>query len=274
MCSEMSSSNTKLPSSAPEKVPAVRRIVVISDTQLPYENRRQVTSLLRFIGDTQPDEIVHVGDVMDFPQPSRWNKTTRGEFEGSVRRDAQDGRKFPASLRDVHSGPVGVTREIMMSGQGCTSRSTAPPWTYSPTHSGSTSYWILTASASPLLPDFYPFAPGWVSTHGHLGFSLSRIAGNTALNAAKKVGNSLVMGHTHRAGIVSESSGYGGKLQTVTGMEVGNLMSMAKATYLKSGAANWQSGFAVITIAGRCVTPELVPMQPDGAFAYAGRRWS
>jgi hypothetical protein len=40
------------------------------------------------------------------------------------------------------------------------------------------------------------------------------------------------MGHTHRAGIVSESTGYGGRLQAITGVEVGHLMDPAQAGYL------------------------------------------
>jgi hypothetical protein len=98
-------------------------------------------------------------------------------------------------------------------------------------------------------------------------------AGVTALNAAKKIGKGVVMGHTHRAGIVSESTGYGGKLQTVTEVEVGHLMDVSKATYLKSGYANWAAGFATITVAGKLVVPQLVPMAQDGSFVYEGRLW-
>jgi hypothetical protein len=98
-------------------------------------------------------------------------------------------------------------------------------------------------------------------------------AGVTALNAAKKLGRSVVMGHTHRAGIVSESTGYGGRLQTVTGVEVGHLMNVAKAGYLKSGWANWMCGFSTISVAGKLVIPQLVPMAQDGSFVYEGRLW-
>lgn len=81
------------------------------------------------------------------------------------------------------------------------------------------------------------------------------------------------MGHTHRAGIVSESTGYGSKLQTVAGVEVGHLMNVAKVGYLKSGWANWMCGFCTITTAGKLVVPQLVPMAQDGSFVYEGRLW-
>jgi hypothetical protein len=51
----------------------------------------------------------------------------------------------------------------------------------------------------------------------------------------------VCIGHTHRAGIVPHTEAYGGKVtRTVYGMEVGCLMDMGKAGYLKSGGANWQ----------------------------------
>lgn len=76
-----------------------------------------------------------------------------------------------------------------------------------------------------------------------------------------------------RAGIVSESTGYDEKLQTITGVEVPHLMATRKATYLRGGIMNWMSGFATITIARKCVTPQVIPMQPDGSFVYEGRIW-
>lgn len=122
------------------------------------------------------------------------------------------------------------------------------------------------------LPEFYDVAPGWISTHGHRGqISLSRIGGNTALGAARKFGKSVVMGHTHRLGIISESRGYAGKItQLVTGMEVGNLMDMKQAQYLKGGTANWQQGFGVLTV-DDCgeVTPSLVQFKRRGATVSA-----
>src|SRR5690242_7742163 len=70
----------------------VRRIVVISDTQIPYHNEKQVRSLVRWIHATQPSEVVHIGDLMDYPQPARWSKDTRAEFEGSILKDSDAGK--------------------------------------------------------------------------------------------------------------------------------------------------------------------------------------
>lgn len=81
------------------------------------------------------------------------------------------------------------------------------------------------------------------------------------------------MGHTHRLGIGSHTTGYGGEVgKTVTGMEVGNLMNMKLATYLKGGTGNWQQGFGLLTVDGKHVRPELIPIT-GGRFTVDGVTW-
>jgi len=54
---------------------------------------------------------------------------------------------------------------------------------------------VLDRFGARLLPQFNKVAPGWITTRGHRGqISLSRIGGNTALNAAIKFGTSVVGG--------------------------------------------------------------------------------
>lgn len=253
-----------------------KRIVIISDTQMPYDDRKAIKALVRFIGDYQPDELIHIGDAVDFPQPSRWNKDTKGEFEGSIFEDCDQAKnRLLQPIRDVYDGPFGVhegnhdlrPREYLAK--------------YAPALAGpaATSYNIenlldFDGFGIELLPEFYEVAPGWVSTHGHRGMlSMSQVAGNTALNAAKKFGKSVVMGHTHRMGIGSHTTGYGGEAKkTVTGMEVGNLMNMKLAQYLKGGCGNWQQGFGLLTVEGQHVTPSTVPIS-RGRFTVDGHTW-
>lgn len=251
-----------------------KRIVVISDTQMPYDDRKAVKALIGFIGDYQPDEVIHIGDLMDFPQPSRWNKDTAGEFEGSVFADVEQAKqRFLGPLREVYDGPVGVHEG------NHDERPRTYLAKYAPALAESGAFNIETlldfdGFGIRLLPEFYKVGPDWITTHGHRGqISLSRIAGNTALNAAKKFNTSVVMGHTHRMGISSHTSGYGGTIsKTVTGMEVGHLMNMRLAQYLKSGTGNWQQGFGLLTIDGQHVKAETVPIH-RGKFAVDGRTW-
>jgi predicted phosphodiesterase len=253
-----------------------KRIVIISDTQIPYDDRKALKAVVRFIGDYQPDQLVHIGDLMDFPQPSRWNKGTAGEFEGSVFEDCEQAkRRFLEPIREVYDGPFGVHEG------NHDERARTYLSKYAPALAESGAFNIETLLSFEdfgieLLPEFHDVAPGWITTHGHRGgIKLSQIAGNTALNAAKKFLKSVVMGHTHRMGIGSYTYGVGGEKKNekvVTGMEVGNLMDMRQAQYLKGGTGNWQQGFGVLTVDGQHVKPEAVPIS-RGRFTVDGHTW-
>lgn len=253
----------------------MKRTVIVPDTQIPFHDRKALRRVIDFIGEYQPDEVVHIGDLADFPQPSRWNKGTRGEFEGSVYKDADTvKREFLAPLRDVYYGPVGVhegnhdlrPREYLSK--------YAPALQESGAFSMSTLF-DFDGFGVTELPEFYDIAPGWISTHGHRGgIRLSQISGSTALNAAKKFGKSVVCGHTHRLALTHFASGYAGRSTVeVSGMEVGNLMDMKQATYLKGGSANWKQGFGILHQDGGVVRAEAIPINRR-AFIVEGETWN
>jgi hypothetical protein len=123
-------------------------------------------------------------------------------------------------------------------------------------------------------PQMWEFAPGWLLAHGDEG-GLSQEAGKTALGLARRAGRSVVCGHTHRAGIVPLTEAFGGKhVRTIYGMEVGCLMELAQASYLRSGGANWQLAFGLFHIDGKHVSPHVIFMRPDGSFAWDKRIWT
>lgn len=250
-----------------------KRICIIPDLQIPYHDRKAVKALIRFIGETQPDEVLMIGDVLDFPQPSRWNKDTRGEFEGSIYQDVKIAQwDLFGPLRDVYDGPVGFIEG------NHDERPRVYLAKYSPALAGTKAFNVdvlcdFDSYGIEVKPEFYDVAPGWVATHGHRGgININQIAGNTAMNAAKKFGKSVVMGHTHRLGVISHTTGYGGKAKVLTGFEVGNMMDMKLAGYLKGGTANWQTGFGLLYVEGRTVTPTAVPVV-GSKFTVDGVTW-
>ena len=120
--------------------------------------------------------------------------------------------------------------------------------------------------------DLFEFAPGWVLAHGDEG-GYSRIPGGTAMGLARKIGASVICGHTHKLGMQHENRGFGGKFtEFLYGVEVGNLMKLEAASYLTYGAANWQQGFAVLDIRKGVVTPNLVMIREHG-ITYQGQTW-
>ncbi|MEV2279303.1 metallophosphoesterase [Nocardiopsis sp. NPDC049922] len=248
----------------------MKRILVISDTQIPYEDRRALRNVVRFISTYKPDEVVHIGDLMDYPQPSRWSKDTRAEFEGSIFKDSEYAKKsFLEPLRKAYSGPIKVIEGNHDERPRLYLEKHAPALAESEQFHFET---LLDFDGFGIetLRGFYDFAPDWVMTHGHLGLPLSGIAGRSAMRAANKIGKSVVQGHTHRLGQCSETYGYRGKTHTRTGIEVGNLMDIKKAGYLRAGSANWQKGFAIMHVDGSSVTPELIPIHKNGSFVASG----
>ena len=67
-------------------------------------------------------------------------------------------------------------------------------------------------------------------------------------------------GHTHRVGLQHETTGFYGKTSTLYGLEVGHMMDIKQASYLTSGAANWQHGIGILVEHNRKVTPFAVPI--------------
>jgi predicted phosphodiesterase len=252
----------------------IKRYVIIPDTQLPYEDRKALKSVIRFIGEYQPDEVVHIGDLMDYPQPSRWSKGTAAEYEGSVFEDSEYAKKrLLEPLREVYSGPVGVLEG------NHDERPRVYLSKYAPALAESGAFNLdqlldFEKYGITLLPHFYDFAPNWLMTHGHkANIRISQVGGSTALLAAKKFGKSVIMGHTHRLGIISHSEGYDGQINRIlTGFEVGNLMNQKLAGYLKGGTGNWQQGFGVVHVDGKHVHPERVPIT-NGRFTVDGQTY-
>ncbi|MFE7313790.1 hypothetical protein ACFU7T_11880 [Streptomyces sp. NPDC057555] len=252
----------------------MKRIVLISDLQMPLEHRKANQSLLRFICEYQPDEVINIGDITDYTAPARWSAGKRAEYGMSVRQEADYTRKH-------HLDPLrqGYTGKYTLLGSNHGERplkylSERAPALYDEELFREDKLLGLDDYGMDYEPVSYDFAPNWTALHGHArGISLSRYAGGTAINTARKLQRSAVIGHTHRAGIVSETSGIGGS-RTLTGVELGHLMDIRKAAYLgPTQLANWQMAFGLFYVDGKAVTPHLIPVQRNGSFVVEGETY-
>lgn len=246
----------------------MKRIVLLPDTQFDSHDKALTGLFAKFIGEYQPDHLVQVGDLLDCKAPARWSKATADEFEHTLQGEIDACNKWLWEIRDVYAGTFDVKSGNHDERIEMYIRKNAPAFA------------SLDALRIENLLDldnlnvrwhrnFIEIAPGWLVAHGHEG-SLSRYAGGTAIGLARKLGKSVVCGHTHRAGIISESTGYSGKVRTLTGMEVGHAMNIRKAAYLPSGAANWQQALGILYIDGTRVTPSLIPVH-GGRFTVEGQ---
>lgn len=248
----------------------MKRIVVVSDTQIPFHNERAVRALVRFVQQTQPDEVLHVGDVLDAPQISRWYRGLPGEFTADLGKHRDLAVRALEDLGVTHLSRSNHDERIEL---------------YVEKHAAGLlgldelrleRFLRLDEIGCTLHRKPYEFTPGWYLMHGDEG-GLHQQSGATALNLARKVGASVVIGHTHRMGIVHDTDSISGHvLRAKTGFEVGCLMDLSKAEYLKkqAGSANWQLGFGVLDVSGGGqVQPYGVTMDADGSFLFEGRRW-
>ena len=252
----------------------MKKIVVVSDLQAPYHSQRAVDALCRFINNSNPDEIVNVGDDTDSPEPSRWNKGLAGEYEGTLQKGLDKTRAIHAQFRAA-LGP-GKPYHVMRSNHG--DRVETYVRKYAPALSSLRSLDIaellgyaengITYHRKP-----YSFAPGWLVLHGDEG-GLSPSPGGTAMSLARSTGMSVVCGHTHKMGSQHANRGFNGRITALHGVECGHLMSVGKAQYLKTGGANWQSGFGIFYVDGQDVSFQLVPVKQDGSFIVDGRKWT
>ncbi|MFD9569711.1 hypothetical protein ACFWBI_07685 [Streptomyces sp. NPDC059982] len=252
----------------------MKRIVFISDLQMPLEHRRANRAVIKFLHDYQPDEVINIGDINDYTSPGRWSAGKRAEYGMTVRQEADYTRRNHIEpIRSGYDGPY----TLLGSNHGERPRKylvDRAPALYDEEQYREDKLLHLADYGMRFEPVRYDFAPGWSAVHGHArGINLARYAGGTAINAARKLSRSVVMGHTHRAGIISETSGSAGS-RTLTGVELGHLMDMTKAAYLgPERLANWQMSFGLFYVDGRTVTPHLIPVQRNGSFVVEGESY-
>lgn len=245
----------------------VNTIVAVSDLQVPYHHKRAVSALAKFIKAWRPDQVICVGDEIDMPQVSRWSKGTAGEYAGGLHKQRDETRRVLESLKVQH-----VMRSNHSDRLGNYLRQYAPGLADEPVLQLA-QYMGYAELGITYHHKMWEFAPGWLLAHGDEG-GLSQEPGKTALKLAQRTGKSVCCGHTHRAGIQPHTEAHSGKhVRTVYGMEVGCLMELAQAAYLRSGGANWQLAFGIFYVEGRSVSPHLVYMRPDGSFVWDKKEW-
>jgi len=252
-------------------------IVVISDVQAPYEDAPAVRAVQEFVKDYQPDMLACVGDEADSPEPSRWNKGLAAEYMGTLQAGLDRVHDIMSGFRTaVGDKPFIVQR----SNHG--DRIARYVERYAPAlaslrdlhYSKLLGYDILDIDfRDQQLTDL---VPGWIMAHGDEGGS-SRLPGGLAMAIARSTGKSCIAGHSHKLSIQHDHRSYNGKIsQRLYGFETGHLMDLKAAAkmYLKTGGANWQSGFGILRVVDNAVFPIPVPII-DKKFIVDGQvyRW-
>jgi hypothetical protein len=250
----------------------LRKTVVISDLQAPDHDRGAVRAVQAFCRDWQPEALVGVGDEADSSEVSRWSRGMPDEYQGDLQRGFDVAHEV---LRGFREAAPDAAFHISRSNHGDRLRN------YIEKH-GPALRTLRTLDYGEQLgfrelgivyhPRPFFIAPRLMVAHGDEG-SMIKSPGGTALNIAKRFGYSVMCGHTHRFGVQHHTEAVNGEVtRKLWGYEVGHLMSMKRALYLKAGYGDWSQGFAVVRqIEGRAYV-EMVPIH-DRSFAVEGQEY-
>lgn len=244
----------------------MKRVWIIPDLQVPFEDRAAVANVAQCIADwKQPDDIVTtLGDEQDFQTISRWAVGTSKEWERSIGKDRDRTVQVLKDLQVTDTIRSNHTDRLFLK-----LASSAPGFLGLP-ELELENFWGLDALGITHHRQAFHLAPGWVALHGDES-GVSQLAGRTAANLAAKVGPKagLVCGHTHRAGLAPTTYGIYGAAHTVWAMECGNLMDIRSSGAAYSRIHNWQQSFGVLYVNGRNVTPHLIPIV-NKRFVFEG----
>lgn len=219
-----------------------------------------VNTVIRLIKEEKPDELWCVGDELDAPEPSRWNKGMAGEYAPTLQDSIDETFNLMLDFRNA----LGKKKPFIIQRSNHTDRIQTYIRKYAPAFATLDTLKVeellgYSSLGITYLHKMRELMPGWVMAHGDEG-SLSRTPGTTALGLAKKLGKSVVCGHTHRLGLQHETTGLNGKTHTLFGLEVGHLMDIKQASYLTSGVANWQQGVGMLIQTNKQVIPYTIPI--------------
>ena len=252
----------------------MKRVVVLSDIQAPLHDKKATAAVQQFVADYEPDELYCVGDEADMTEPARWSKGTWTEYAGNfqqgldIAKDIMIGFKESLGDKPFHMMRSNHTDRLKQYvGKYAPALSTLRSLDY-------TELLGYREAGITYHDKIWEFHRGWGLAHGDES-GLVRTPGGTALSLARHTGLSIVCGHTHKLGIQHEHRGVNGRpTQQLFGVEVGNLMDLSKASYLKYGGANWQQGFAILYIhPKKGVTPVTVPIN-NKSFTVEGVQYS
>ena len=242
----------------------MKRTVIVSDMQIPFHDKVATKNLVSFIRKWKPDEVVTIGDEIDFNTISKWSEGTPEAYEQTLGDDRDEAVQVLYDLQVSHCIRSNhcdrLYNQIM---RKIPSFLSLPELRFE-------KFMKFDELGITFHRNPYAIAPNWVAVHGD-HTPIKSIGGQSALEAARRMGKNVISGHTHRAGQASFSEAVGGRLgRVLTGVEVGNLMDFKQAKYTK-GIANWQMAFAIMYQQGNKVSTSIIHIERDGTFIVEGK---
>lgn len=244
----------------------MKRIVIVSDLQVPFHDSVAVKNLAGFIKKFKPHQVVTIGDEMDMQELGRWSE---GKAEW-----------FAQTLDDNRNLTVDILWELQVTDMirsNHTDRlynqiATKIPALGSLPELRFERFMKMDELGIKFWKEPMPIAPNWVAVHGD-HTPIKPQGGLSALEGARRRGKNVISGHTHRAGRSSFTEASGGRVGRILhGVEVGHLMDVRKASYTH-GVMNWQQAFAIMYVDKKNVQVDVIYIEKDGTFVVSGKRY-
>ena len=238
-------------------------VAFISDHQAPHFDPELHEACLEWLKEVQPDEGVILGDLIDLDGVSKyrknpmWTKSVQETLDSgySILRDyvqASPGTKWKL-IRGNHDDRIRLALiDNMYSMYGVRRASADDETEDQPEVFGLSHLLRLDELGIEYVGDDGNYEHTQIRVSEHLGARHGWIAkkgsGSSALATLQHLRHSIVVGHTHRQGIVYETvHDIGGELSVVVAVECG-AMCQVKGGLGYTPAPDWQQGFATATV--------------------------
>jgi predicted phosphodiesterase len=234
----------------------MKRIVVISDLQIPFEDRKAVDAVAQFIDDYKPDSVISVGDEADLSPLSRYSQGGWGEWAGNLGKERDRVVDVLGMLKVEH-----ITRSNHLD-RWFAALARVPAYRDIPEMQLETFFRFDQLGITYHQTPWDPTGTGTtLLMHGDEG-SINRKAGMTGLGLALRTQRNVICGHTHRQAVIPETFTWLGdkKPRKIWGFEAGCLADFNSPGMKYAKFKNWQQGFGVVTVEGKTVTPLPIPI--------------
>lgn len=249
-------------------------VLLIGDVQHPYNDKVTTNKIIEVARRYQPDAVVQIGDMIDFPTVSRWAKNEALEYAETLQEHIdtlQSEFLFPLRQAAPNAAITWVSGNH-------DERIADYVKKYAPALRPLRALGMESLFGLADLDVQYVKGPVRIATnvyaiHGHEsgGYCASLSAWDAKFQRRYGSDKSYVFGHTHSPGLVTRAYGWKGDLKPRFTMNLGSTMDPNAATYIRDGAVSWQQSFAWLEDDGKRVWPELVTLV-DRLGYFKGQR--
>ena len=240
-----------------------RSTLILPDVQYPYHDDVVLQKILRVVRDRQPDQIVQIGDGIDFPTVSQWSKGTAGEYADTLQEHIDGYRSdVLVPLREAAQS----SKILWLEGnhdlrlREFVRKYAAPLAPLKALEVGS----LFALQDLDISYERGPvrIATNTLAVHGHEsgGYCASASAWDAKFSKRYGSEHNVIFGHTHQPFLITGARGFSGNVKPRFTMNVGSIMDPNNATYVRDGAVNWTMSFGWLEDNGKEIWPELITM--------------